>query len=65
MTGITIGCRFWKTADRKHVWVVDGIVPAKAGRPAYAILVSEDGLEAEDVDVSHLEDREQYTQIAR
>ena len=48
MTQIVIGKRFWKAGDRRHVWIVDGVVAAKPGREAHAILVSEAGSEAED-----------------
>ena len=64
MTNIEIGCRFWKAGDRAHIWVVDGLIPAKAGVPAYAILVSDDERQVEEVDLSHLEDPEQFTRIA-
>ncbi len=61
MTTILEGQRFWKHGDHTHVWVVDAIVPAKEGRPAFAVLVSEDGQSSEDVDLSHLQNPNLYT----
>jgi len=60
MTAIQVGQRFWKHGNHRHVWAVDAIVPAQAGRPAFAVLVSEDGTASEDVDLNHLDDRNLY-----
>lgn len=64
MTVVLEGQRFWKHGDHKHVWVVDAIVRDKEGRPPFAVLVSEDGRMTEDVDLSHLQDLNQYTPVA-
>ncbi len=61
MTSILEGQRFWKHGDHAHVWVVDAIVPAKNGRPPFAVLVDEDGRASEDVDLGHLENPNLYT----
>jgi hypothetical protein len=63
MIEILEGQKFWKVGNHKHVWVVDAVEPEKDGRPAFAILVSEDGLSTEDVDLSHLKDRNLYTPV--
>lgn len=60
MTAIREGQRFWKHGNHRHVWVVDAIVRARAGRPAFAVLVSEDGTASEDIDLDHLGDRNLY-----
>ncbi|MHA1565033.1 MAG: hypothetical protein ACTSX7_06955 [Alphaproteobacteria bacterium] len=60
MTEILEGQRYWKVGDRSHVWVVDAVEPEKADRPAFAIMVSEDGLATEDVDLSHLNNLNLY-----
>ena len=56
-----LGQRFWKHGDHRHVWIVDAVEPGDKERPPFVILVSEDGRATEDVDLSHLEDPEQYT----
>ena len=61
MTVVREGQRYWKHGDHCHVWIVDAIVRDDGQRSPFAILVSEDGLVVEDVEVSHLEDRNQYT----
>ena len=61
MTDVHEGQRYWKHGDHAHVWIVDAIVRDDGKRQPFAILVSADGLEVEDVDISHLEDRDQYT----
>jgi hypothetical protein len=61
MTRILEGQRFWKHGDHRHVWIVDAIVPAKNGHPAFAVLVNEDERITEDVDLSHLENPNLYT----
>ena len=63
MTDVLEGQKYWKVGDHSHVWVVDAVEPAKAGRPAFAILVSEDGANSEDVDLSHLKNRGLYTPL--
>jgi hypothetical protein len=63
MTTILEGQRFWKHGDHSHVWVVDAIVPAKDHRPAFAVLVSEEGRASEDVDLSHLANPNLYTPV--
>ena len=60
MSLVQEGQRYWKHGDHARVWVVDAIIRDHAERAPYAILVSEDGLETEDIDLSHLEDRNQY-----
>lgn len=61
MSAVLEGRKFWKAGDHTHLWVVDAVEPGSAGRPAFAILVSEDGLNSEDVDLSHLLNRSLYT----
>ena len=61
--GFSVGTKLWKTGDHTHVWTVDVLIPAREGRPAFAVLVSEDGLHAEDVDLSHLEEPGQFTPV--
>jgi hypothetical protein len=63
MMEVRIGHRFRKAGDRAHFWAVDGLIAAKTGVPAYAILVSGDELQVEQVDLSHLEDSEQFIKI--
>jgi len=63
MTSVLEGKKFWKTGDHGHVWVVDAVLPKKDGQGHYAILVSEDGITCEDVDLSHLENPENYTAV--
>ena len=60
MTTITEGQRFWKHGDHSHVWIVDAVVREHEKKPPFAVLVSEDGQQVEDVDLSHLQDREQF-----
>jgi len=60
MTAIREGQRFWKHGNHRHVWIVDAVVSEKPGRPAFAVLVSEDGTASEDVDIDHLCDRNLY-----
>ncbi len=64
MTVVREGQRYWKHGDHSHVWIVDAIVRDDGQRSPFAILVREDGREVEDVEVSHLEDRNQYTPAA-
>ena len=61
MTTVLEGQKYWKAGDHAHVWVVDAVVAAKAGRPAFAVLVSEDSRSSEDVDLTHLENPNLYT----
>ncbi len=63
MTEVLEGKKYWKAGDHKHVWVVDAVEPETNGRPAFVILVSEDGKASEDVDLSHLQNRELYTPV--
>lgn len=63
MTAILEGQRYWKHGDHAHVWVVDAVVPATTGRPAFAVLVSQDGGASEDADLAHLENPEIYTPV--
>ena len=63
MTTILEGQKFWKHGDHIHVWVVDAIIPAKNEHPSYAVLVDEQGRATEDVDLSHLRNRELYTPV--
>ena len=58
-----VGEKFWKVGDRRHVWVVDAIIAETPGAPALAVLVSEDGQSAEEVDLAHLVDPEQYLPV--
>jgi len=60
MTLAQEGQRYWKHGDHVRVWVVDAIIRNQSERPPYAVLVREDGSEADDIDLSHLEDRNQY-----
>jgi hypothetical protein len=60
MTAIHEGQRFWKHGNHGHVWVVDAIIPGRAGRAAFAVLVSTDGTVSEDVDLNDLDDRNLY-----
>jgi len=62
--GFPVGTKLWKSGDHTHVWTVDALVPAREERAAFAVLVSKDGLSAEDVDLSHLDDPEQFTPVA-
>lgn len=64
MTVVREGQRYWKHGDHAHVWIVDAIVRDDGQRQPFAILVSEKGEEVEDVDLSHLEDRNQYTPVS-
>lgn len=63
MTEILEGQRYWKVGDHTHVWVVDAVEPEKADRPAFAIMVSEDGLATEDVDLSHINNPNLYSPV--
>ena len=63
MTEILEGQRYWKVGDHTHVWIVDAVEPEKAGRPAFAILVSEDRHATEDVDLSHLKNPNLYSPV--
>jgi hypothetical protein len=63
MMEVRIGRRFCKAEDRAHIWAVDGLIAAKTSAPAYAILVSGDELQVEEVDLSHLEHSEQFIKI--
>lgn len=63
MTEISEGQRYWKVGNHRHVWVVDAVEPETDGRAAFAILVTEDGLNAEDVDLSHLKNPNLYTPV--
>jgi hypothetical protein len=64
MTEIPEGQKFWKVGDHRHVWVVDAVEPKSPGRPAFAILVSEDGTATEDVDLSHLQNPNLYSPVS-
>ncbi len=61
MTMVREGQRYWKHGDHAHVWIVDAVVRDDGQRQPFAVLVSEDGKEVQDVDLSHLEDRNQFT----
>ncbi len=63
MTDVLEGQKYWKFGDRRHVWVVDAVEPEKAGRAAFAILVSEDGQSCEDVLLSHLKNPNLYSPV--
>ncbi len=63
MSTILEGQRFWKHGDHNPIWAVDVIFPTKDHRPAFAVLISEPGGASEDVDLSHLENPELYTQV--
>ena len=65
MTEVLEGTKYWKVGDHRHVWVVDAIEPKTSDRPAFAILVSEDGLNSEDVDLSHLLNPDLYTPVPK
>ena len=60
---VPIGAKYWQAGDRHHVWVVDTVVIGQKGRPPFAVLVSEDGERAEDVDLAHLLDPGQFTPV--
>jgi len=64
LAGVSLGDRFWKLGDRKHIWVVDALIPAADRRNAFVVLISEDECASEEVELSHLKDSEQYMQIA-
>lgn len=64
MTEILEGQRFWKLGDRRHVWVVDAVVTEDHDRAPFAIMVSEDLQNTEDVDLSHLSNIEIYVPVA-
>lgn len=63
MTNILQGQRFWKHGDHENVWVVDAVVPGDLQRPAFAILIREDGQTVEDVDLGHLQNPSLYTPV--
>jgi hypothetical protein len=63
MTTVLEGQAYWKAGDHVHVWVVDAVVPARAGQPAFAVLVSKDGRRTEDVDLTHLDNPNLYTRV--
>ena len=65
MTEILEGKKYWKAGDHTHVWIVDAVEPETSERPASAILVSEDGLNSEDVDLSHLRNPSLYTPVPK
>ena len=58
-----IGRRYWKVGDHAHVWVVEAIEPGKAGQAPFAILVTSDGANSEDVELSHLSNSDLYTPL--
>ena len=58
-----IGRRFCKAGDRAHIRADGGLIAAKTGVPAYAILVSGDELQVAEADLSQLEDSEQFIKI--
>ena len=64
MTDILVGQKYWKVGDHRHVWVVDGVEAGTKERPDFVVLVSEDGLNSEDVDLSHLKNRSLYTPVS-
>jgi hypothetical protein len=61
MTAVLEGQKYWKVGDHTHLWIVDAVMPGKAGRPPFAVLVSQDGRSTEDVDLTHLENPNLYT----
>ena len=63
MTTVLEGQKYWKAGDHTHIWVVDAVLHAPADREPYVVLVSEDGTAAEDVDLSHLQNRELYLPV--
>ena len=63
MKEILEGQKFWKTGDHAHVWVVDAVEPETPDRPAFAIMISQEGTATEDVDLSHLQNKELYTPV--
>ena len=63
MLEVKEGDRYWKHGDHGHVWVVDAVVRRPDPGATFVVLVSEDGLQTEDVDLSHLQDREQFTPV--
>ncbi len=63
MTAVVEGQAYWKVGDHAHVWTVDAVIPAKAGRPPFVVLVSKDGRSTEDVDLTHLENPNLYTRV--
>lgn len=63
MTQVFEGQRFWKRGDHRHVWVVDAVLPRRAGGGRYALLVAEHGDAEEEVDLDHLLDRQIYTPL--
>ena len=58
-----IGRRYWKVGDHGHVWVVEAIEPGKAGQAPFAILVTSDGFNSEDVELSRLNNSDLYTPL--
>ena len=64
MLQVKEGDRYWKHGDQGHVWVVDAVVQRPGPGGTFVVLVSEDRLRAEDVDLSHLRDAEQFTPVA-
>ena len=64
MLEIKEGDRYWKHGDHSHVWVVDAVLQRPGRGATFVVLVSEDGLRAEDVELSHLQDREQFTPVS-
>ncbi len=63
MTTVLEGQKYWKACDHGHIWVVDAVLHNPADREPYVVLVSEDGTAAEDVDLSHLQNRELYLPV--
>ncbi len=61
MTHALEGRRYWEVGNHAHIWVVDAVVSDEKGREPFAILISEDGLNTKDVELSHLENRNLYT----
>lgn len=55
-----LGRRFYKAGDHSRIWIVSAIEPKTATRPPFAILISQDELQVEDVDASHLENADLY-----
>ncbi len=65
MTEVLEGTKYWKAGDHRHVWIVDAVEPETSDRPAFAILVSDDGLNSEDVNLSHLLNPDLYTPVEK
>lgn len=60
---LAVGNKLCRIGDHEHLWIIESIIPAEAGKPAFAVLVRDDGLSAEDIDLNYLGDPELYIPI--